>query len=200
MEEGRRVLGREAGLSHCAHRLPDPSEARSGWPTSDAPLAAPAFTYHVPGRGHRRPPRRLALTRCPIRRRASPGPTARMSATWPTSSRYWRDGFDWREEEAWLNAFPQFKVQLARCRRALPSRRGEGPEPAAAAPLPWLAGLGLRVPEPHSAPDRSGPVRRSIRRCPSRSIAPSLPGYGLSFAARPGAVRRRGDRATGWSS
>jgi microsomal epoxide hydrolase len=40
-----------------------------------------------------------------------PGPTA---PTWSTCAAfsYWKDGFDWRAQEAALNAYPQFKIKL----------------------------------------------------------------------------------------
>jgi len=49
-----------------------------------------------------------SLTRPPV----TPGLTAPMSLICNGLSEYWRNEFDWRAEEAALNAFPQFRVAL----------------------------------------------------------------------------------------
>ena len=93
---------------------------------------------------------------------------------------YWRDGFDWRREEAALNAFPQFRVELDGIPLHYLKVEGKGPDPI---PLLLLHGWPgsvlefleliplLTDPAAHGAPD-----------VPSFTvIAPSLPGFTLSF-------------------
>jgi microsomal epoxide hydrolase len=92
----------------------------------------------------------------------------------------WRDGFDWRAAEAQLNAFDQFKVPLGGIDLHFIHQPGRGP-----APLPlllchgWpgsivefkrLIGL-LTDPVAHGADARDS----------FTVVAPSLPGYTLSF-------------------
>ncbi|MEQ8396676.1 epoxide hydrolase family protein [Thalassobaculum sp.] len=124
---------------------------------------------------------RLARTRFPDR---TPG-DAWAYGTDPDYLRelvtYWRDGFDWRREEAALNAFPQFRVELDGIPLHYLHVPGKGPEPI---PLLLLHGWPgsvlefldilplLTDPAAHGAPD-----------APSFTvIAPSLPGFTLSFA------------------
>jgi pimeloyl-ACP methyl ester carboxylesterase len=93
---------------------------------------------------------------------------------------YWRSGFDWRVEERRLNAFPQFTVPLCGIDLHFLHVPGKGP-----APLPLLLLHGWpgsvfeflelipRLVDPASfggSADDAFTV-----------VAPSLPGYGLSF-------------------
>ncbi len=99
---------------------------------------------------------------------------------------YWRDGFDWRSQEAKLNAFPQFRVALHDIDLHFLQVPGEGP-----APMPLLLSHGW----PGSVFEFLDLIPRLTE--PSRFggdpadaftvVAPSLPGYGLSF--RPGQKR-----------
>lgn len=99
---------------------------------------------------------------------------------------YWRDGFDWRAQEAKLNAFPQFRVALHDIDLHYLHVPGEGP-----APTPLLLSHGW----PGSVFEFLDLIPRLTH--PSRFggdpadaftvVAPSLPGYGLSF--RPGQKR-----------
>lgn len=94
---------------------------------------------------------------------------------------YWRDRFDWRAEEAVLNAFPQFKVPLDGIGLHYLHVAGKGPNPIPLLLLHGWPGSILEFmdiipmlvdPAAHGAPD-----------APSFTvIAPSLPGYTLSFA------------------
>ncbi len=99
---------------------------------------------------------------------------------------YWRTGFDWRAQEARLNAFPQFIVPLHGIDLHFLHVPGQGP-----APLPLLLSHGwpgsvfefLQLIPRLTDPERFG-------RDPADAftvVAPSLPGYGLSF--RPGQTR-----------
>jgi microsomal epoxide hydrolase len=99
---------------------------------------------------------------------------------------HWRDGFDWRAQEAALNAFPQFRVRLHGIDLHFLHVPGEGP-----APTPLLLSHGW----PGSVFEFLDLIPRLTQ--PSRFggdpadaftvVAPSLPGYGLSF--QPGQPR-----------
>lgn len=99
---------------------------------------------------------------------------------------HWRTRFDWRAAEARLNAFPQFTVPIDGIDLHFLHVRGNGP-----APIPLLLAHGWpgsifefldiipRLTDPgHFGGDPADAVT---------VIAPSLPGYGLSF--RPGQRR-----------
>src|SRR5829696_7195908 len=94
---------------------------------------------------------------------------------------YWRERFDWRAQEARLNAFPQYKVPLHGIDLHFLHVPGEGP-----APLPLLLSHGW----PGSVfeflkliPRLTDPARFGGDPADAFTVvAPSLPGYGLSFA------------------
>ncbi len=94
---------------------------------------------------------------------------------------YWRDGFDWRGEEAALNAFPQFKVHLHDIDLHYLHVEGQGPNPM---PLLLLHGWPGSVYEfLDILPRLTDPARFGGDPADAFTvIAPSLPGYGLSFA------------------
>ncbi len=94
---------------------------------------------------------------------------------------YWADEFDWHAQQARLNAFPQFKVHLHDIDLHYLHVPGKGPNPT---PLLLLHGWPgsifefLRI-----IPRLTDPVRFGGRAGDAFSVvAPSLPGYGLSFA------------------
>jgi microsomal epoxide hydrolase len=99
---------------------------------------------------------------------------------------YWRGGFDWRAQEARLNAFPQYTVPLHGIDLHFLHVAGQGP-----APLPLLLAHGW----PGSVfefltiiPRLTDPARFGGDPADAFTVvAPSLPGYGLSF--RPGQAR-----------
>jgi pimeloyl-ACP methyl ester carboxylesterase len=99
---------------------------------------------------------------------------------------YWRDGFDWRTEEAALNAFPQFRVPLDDIDLHYLHVPGVGPNPM---PLLLLHGWPGSVFEfLEIIPRLTDPARfGGDARDAFTVVAPSLPGYGLSF--RPGQKR-----------
>ncbi len=83
---------------------------------------------------------------------------------------YWRTGFDWRAQEAALNAFPQFVMPLDGGRQHFLHVPGQGRNPT---PLLLMHGW-------------PGSVFEFIDILPRLTadftvVAPSLPGYGLSF-------------------
>jgi microsomal epoxide hydrolase len=93
---------------------------------------------------------------------------------------HWRDAFDWRAQEAALNAFPQFRVPLHGIDLHYLHVPGEG-----AAPMPLLLSHGW----PGSVfefvdliPLLTQPSRFGGKAADAFTVvAPSLPGYGLSF-------------------
>lgn len=99
---------------------------------------------------------------------------------------YWRDGFDWRGQEAALNAFPQYKVRLHDIDLHYLAVPGKGPAPM---PLLLLHGWPGSVYEfVDIIPRLTDPARFGGDPADAFTvIAPSLPGYGLSF--QPGQAR-----------
>lgn len=93
---------------------------------------------------------------------------------------HWRHGFDWRAQEAKLNAFPQFRVALHDIDVHFLHVPGEGP-----APMPLLLSHGW----PGSVfefldliPRLTHPTRFGGDPADAFTVVvPSLPGYGLSF-------------------
>ncbi len=94
---------------------------------------------------------------------------------------YWADGFDWRKAEHTLNAFPHFKVGLGGIDLHYIHVKGKGPDP-----IPLLISHGW----PGSVfemikliPRLTDPKRFGGNSADAFTvIAPSLPGFGLSFA------------------
>ena len=99
---------------------------------------------------------------------------------------YWKDRFDWRKQEAALNAFPQFKVPLHDIDLHYLHVPGKGPNPY---PLLLLHGWPGSVYEfLDIIPRLTDPARfGGDPKDAFTVIAPSLPGYGLSF--KPGQKR-----------
>lgn len=128
---------------------------------------------------------RLARTRFPDQPPGASWASGTDLAFMQDAVRYWRERFDWRAQEARLNALPQFTVSLSGIRLHYLHVRGR-PRPDGVPCLPLLLSHGwpgsvlefldliprLTDPaafggDPHDAFD---------------VVAPSLPGYGLSFA------------------
>jgi microsomal epoxide hydrolase len=99
---------------------------------------------------------------------------------------YWRDRFDWRAQEAKLNAFEQFTVPLSGIDVHYIHVKGKGPNPT---PLLLSHGWPGSVFEFHKIiPMLTDPA--SFGGDPADAftvVAPSLPGYGFSF--KPGQKR-----------
>jgi pimeloyl-ACP methyl ester carboxylesterase len=99
---------------------------------------------------------------------------------------YWRTAFDWRTQEARLNAFPQFKAPLHDIDVHFLHVPGKGPNPC---PLLLMHGWPGSVFEfIDLIPRLTDPA--SFGGDPADAftvVAPSLPGYGMSF--RPGQKR-----------
>jgi microsomal epoxide hydrolase len=94
---------------------------------------------------------------------------------------YWRHGFDWRAAEARLNALPQFKVPLHGIDLHFLHVPGNGPAPL---PLLLLHGWPGSVFEfLDIIPRLTDPARFGGAPADAFTVvAPSLPGFGLSFA------------------
>ena len=94
---------------------------------------------------------------------------------------YWRDHFDWRAQEARLNAFAQFKVLLHGIGLHYLCVPGQGPDPC---PLLLSHGWPGSVFEfLELIPRLTDPTRFGGDAADAFTVvAPSLPGYGLSFA------------------
>ena len=149
--------------------------------------AAPeVFALHVPDEAIADLRERLARTRFPDQ---APGPG------WAYGSDvaymrdlvdYWRTGFEWRAAEARLNAFPQFKAPLHGIDVHFLHVPGKGPNPC---PLLLLHGWPGSVFEfLDVVPRLTDPARFGGDPADAFTVvAPSLPGYGLSF--RPGQPR-----------
>ncbi len=99
---------------------------------------------------------------------------------------YWRDRFNWRDAEARLNALPQYKVRIDGIDLHYLRVEGEGP-----APVPLLLSHGWPgsvfeflelIPRLTNPGQFGGDPADAVT-----VIAPSLPGYGLSF--QPGQAR-----------
>ena len=99
---------------------------------------------------------------------------------------YWRSGFDWRTQEARLNAFPQFKAPLHDIDVHFLHVPGKGPNPC---PLLLMHGWPGSVYEfLDLIPRLTDPAGFGGDPADAFTVvAPSLPGYGMSF--RPGQKR-----------
>ena len=92
----------------------------------------------------------------------------------------WRDGFDWRAQEAKLNAFDQYQVPLDGINLHFIHQRGVGPDPL---PLLLLHGWPGSVWEFHELiPRLTDPARFGDDPADAFTVVtPSLPGFTLSF-------------------
>ena len=129
---------------------------------------------------------RLARTRWPDQTPGEPWAHGSDLAYVQGLCDHWRTGFDWRAQEAALNAFHQYTVPLAGIDLHFIHEPGRGP-----APLPLLLSHGW----PGSVfefrrliPMLTDPARFGADPADAFTVvAPSLPGYTLSF--RPGQPR-----------
>jgi hypothetical protein len=94
---------------------------------------------------------------------------------------FWRNEFDWRAQESRLNAFPQYKVRLHDIGLHFLRVEGQGPDPC-----PLLLSHGWPgsvfeflelIPRLTTPSQFGGDPADSFT-----VVAPSLPGYGLSFS------------------
>ena len=94
---------------------------------------------------------------------------------------YWREKFDWRAQEGRLNVFPQYKVHLHNIDLHFLHVEGRGPDPC---PLLLSHGWPGSVFEfLELIPQLTNPSQFGGDPADSFTVvAPSLPGYGLSFS------------------
>ena len=75
-------------------------------------------------------------------------------------ARYWQSGFDWRAQEAAINALPQFTTEIDGQTFHFVHVKSRQARRAADRPLPWLAGVVCRVPAACRAVDQRWVRRR----------------------------------------
>ena len=134
------------------------------------------FRLHIPEDAIRDLHERLARTRWPDEPPLEPWVSGTSLAYLKDLCEYWRKGFDWRAWEAKLNGFPQFTVAMDGVDLHYRHVPGRGRDP-----MPLLLSHGW-----------PGSVFEFHKLLPMLAddftvVAPSLPGYGLSF--KPGQKR-----------
>ncbi len=144
-----------------------------------APTPTP-FTLSIPEQALDDLRTRLALTRFPDQAPDAPWAYGTDLAYMKTLVPYWQSSFDWRAQEAALNAFPQFKVKMPDVDLHYLHVPGQGPSPM---PLLLMHGWPGSVYEfLDIIPRLTDPARFGGDPADAFTvIAPSLPGYGLSF-------------------
>ena len=153
--------------------------------------SAQAFQFHVRDSEIDDLRDRIARTRSPDQPPGEPWAYGTDVAYLKELLDYWRSGFNWRTQEARLNAFPQFKVPLHGIDVHFLHVEGEGPRPY---PLLLTHGWPGSVFEfLEIIPRLTDPAQFGGDPADAFTVvAPSLPGYGLSFA--PGQQRFSLDR------
>ena len=138
------------------------------------------FTLHIPDADIADLRARLARTRLPDQAPGAPWAFGTDVDYLRGLIAHWREGFDWRAQEARLNAFPQFTVPLAGIDLHYLHVPGQGPDPK---PLLLLHGWPGSVFEfLDIIPRLTDPARfGGDARDAFTVVAPSLPGYGMSF-------------------
>ena len=147
---------------------------------------AEAFTLNVPDTAIADLRERLARTRFPDQAPGEPWAYGTNVEYLRGLVEYWRTGFDWRAQEARLNAFPQYRAALHDIDVHFLHVPGKGPSPC---PLLLMHGWPGSVFEfLDLIPRLTDPARFGGDPADAFTVvAPSLPGYGLSF--RPGQKR-----------
>lgn len=138
------------------------------------------FRLHVPDTAIADLQDRLARTRLPDQAPGEPWAYGTDVAYLQDLVAYWRDAFDWRAQEARLNAIPQYKVRLQGIDLHFLHVPGRGPDPH---PLLLSHGWpGSVVEFLEIVPRLTDPARFGGDPADAFTvIAPSLPGYALSF-------------------
>ena len=158
---------------------PDPTAA------NPAPVPVP-FSLRVADEDIAHLRDRLARTRWPDQAPGDPWASGTDLAFMRRLVAHWASGFDWRAQEARLNAFPQYRVPLAGIDLHFIHVQGVV-APDGRAPLPLLLSHGW----PGSVfefldiiPQLTDPARFGGDPADAFTVVvPSLPGFGLSFAA-----------------
>jgi pimeloyl-ACP methyl ester carboxylesterase len=139
-----------------------------------------AFSLHVPDAALMDLRERLSRTRLPDQAPGEPWAYGTDVTYMSDLVEYWREHFDWHAQEARLNAFPQYKVRLHDIDLHFLHMPGNGPDPH-----PLLLSHGwpgsifefLELIPRLADPERFGGDPADA----FTVVAPSLPGYGLSF-------------------
>jgi pimeloyl-ACP methyl ester carboxylesterase len=128
------------------------------------------FLLNVPERALVDLRKRLELTRFPDEPPLAPWSTGTSVSYMKELVAYWRDKFDWRAQEAKLNAFKQYKVSIRGIDLHFIHEPGRGKDP-----MPLLLS--------HGWPGSVWEFHKLIPLLAERFtvVAPSLPGYTLSF-------------------
>jgi pimeloyl-ACP methyl ester carboxylesterase len=144
------------------------------------------FTLNVPDAAIADLRERLARTRFPDQAPGEPWAYGAEVDHMRRLVEYWRSDFDWRAQEGRLNEFPQYKAALHDINVHFLHVPGQGPDPC---PLLLMHGWPGSVFEfLELIPRLTDPVRFGGDAADAFTVvAPSLPGYGLSF--RPGQKR-----------
>jgi microsomal epoxide hydrolase len=134
------------------------------------------FRLQVPDQAISDLKERLARTRFPDEPPLEPWATGTSLAYLKELVGYWRTGFDWRRQEAKLNSFRQYRVEIGGVPLHFIHEPGRG-----SSPMPLLL--------MHGWPGSVWEFHRLIPLLAERFtvVAPSLPGFTLSF--RPGQPR-----------
>ncbi len=142
--------------------------------------AVTPFRIHVPDAALDDLRARLARARWPDEIPGSGWTYGTDLATMKDLVAYWRDGFDWRAQEAALNAWPQFTAPIAGIDVHFIHAPGVGPNP-----MPLLISHGWPgsiVEFQRLLPLLTDPARHGgDARDAFTVVAPSLPGYAFSF-------------------
>src|SRR5690349_13801110 len=139
------------------------------------------FTLRVPDEAIADLRERLARTRFPDQAPGAPWAYGTDVGYMRELVGYWRDGFDWRAQEARLNAFPQYRVPLHGIDLHFLHVLGQGPDPCPLLLSHGWPGSVLEFLE--LIPRLTDPARFGGDPADAFTVvAPSLPGYGLSFA------------------
>ncbi len=138
------------------------------------------FKLHVPDADIADLKERLARARFPDSAPGEPWAYGADVGYLRELTEYWRTEFDWRAQESALNAFPQFRIALDGIDLHYLHVPGVGPDPL---PLLLLHGWPGSVFEfIEIIPRLTDPARfGGDARDAFTVVAPSLPGYGLSF-------------------
>jgi microsomal epoxide hydrolase len=144
-------------------------------------IAPKPFTLHVPDDALADLRERLARTRFADSSPGAPWAYGTDRGWLQDLVAYWRDGFDWRAAEACLNAVPNYKAAVGGIELHFLHVPGKGPSPA---PLLLSHGWPGSVFEfLDIIPRLTDPMAFGGDPADAFTVvAPSLPGYGLSFA------------------
>ncbi len=138
------------------------------------------FRLHVPDETLQDLRERLARVRWPDEPPGPPWATGSSVAYMQDLVAYWRDGFDWRAQEAALNSIRQFKAPLGEIDLHFIHEEGKGPNPA---PLLLSHGWPGSIVEFHKLlPMLTDPARFGADPADAFTVVAPSPGYTLSFA------------------